>query len=338
MQIPHLNSLLKNYKMGVRIRFEYHFNNWRTKIGIPLKSEEILQHSNNSCCCHYNKNIGNGPSCEPNSTNNKNSLNISNISSAKRKRQNADDIEQTVEVEDTQTPLSPNSVKSETLIIPKVSPLETVNLPSASDSQAQQTNDNEEQENETDNLAVNTLNELISSIHNDKPPKFPSKPTPDRSPVNLLQILQLSGARALSIVKFYKDKKHLTNIHRSQLIQIIVEFFDQNDYHLSLNASHNLEWEILKMFPTEKLEYYRTEKRGKIYVKYSNMKRYKRERNIKVNNELEMLNTRQRRSNQQNDENKRQTDDGVDVDTENYDEWPLMPEPEIEVKEEYLSD
>ncbi|KAK4885190.1 hypothetical protein RN001_001461 [Aquatica leii] len=42
--------------------------------------------------------------------------------------------------------------------------------------------------------------------------------------------------------------------------------------HLSLACSHRLEQEILKRFPTEKLEFYRVSKRGKIYNKYANMK------------------------------------------------------------------
>ncbi|KAK4886924.1 hypothetical protein RN001_003195 [Aquatica leii] len=42
--------------------------------------------------------------------------------------------------------------------------------------------------------------------------------------------------------------------------------------HLSLACSHRLEQEILKRFPTEKLEFYRVTKRGKIYNKYANIK------------------------------------------------------------------
>uniref|UniRef100_A0A1A9WFY2 Uncharacterized protein n=1 Tax=Glossina brevipalpis TaxID=37001 RepID=A0A1A9WFY2_9MUSC len=84
----------------------------------------------------------------------------------------------------------------------------------------------------------------------------------------------------MSIVKYYQQHKKFTTAHRTQLVHTIVDFFDIHDFHLSLNTSHNLENQILKMFPTKRLEYYRTEKGGKIYVKFCNMKRYKRYTNV----------------------------------------------------------
>lgn len=105
-----------------------------------------------------------------------------------------------------------------------------------------------------------------------------------RALISLKQILRMSGAQGQALTKYYQTHKRFTPAQRSQLLQIIVDFFDAHNYHLSLHTSHNLEWQILKMFPSEKLEYYRTEKRGKIYVKFSNKKRYKRDSLYNRNN------------------------------------------------------
>ncbi|XP_067638070.1 uncharacterized protein [Eurosta solidaginis] len=45
------------------------------------------------------------------------------------------------------------------------------------------------------------------------------------------------------------------------------------DIHMSLQSSYCLEGEILEIFPNEKLSFYRTEKRGKLYTKFCNMKK-----------------------------------------------------------------
>ncbi|XP_058985200.1 uncharacterized protein LOC109612655 [Musca domestica] len=52
---------------------------------------------------------------------------------------------------------------------------------------------------------------------------------------------------------------------------------------MSLQESYNLEKQIIEMFPNEKLHSYRTDRRGKLYVKYNNMKRnhiYQKDRDV----------------------------------------------------------
>ncbi|XP_067634284.1 uncharacterized protein [Eurosta solidaginis] len=92
----------------------------------------------------------------------------------------------------------------------------------------------------------------------------------------LMHIINLSGYKGQTLLEYYQQHRVLTNVHRNLLIKLIVNFFEMNGYHLSLKVSHNLEQQILKLFPGEKLQYYRNEKRGRIYVKFCNMKRYKR--------------------------------------------------------------
>ncbi|XP_065368095.1 uncharacterized protein LOC135960678 [Calliphora vicina] len=326
LEFRHIHNLLNNYKTGVRIRFEYHFNNWRNTIGLPLKPD--------ICCCRYKTNQDNNNSfmeCHnmENSITNTTTNTDDFHNDAKRKRHNHNVTEDLSYFNESQPQLSPQSAKSDNseseMIDNSPAPAircETPNL------QSNKTDDEEEMDN------LNILVDLISSSVKETKPKFPSKQILDRSPVNLAQILQSSGTRGLSIVNFYKKKKHLTNVHRTQLIQTIVDFFDENDIHLSLNMSHNLESEIMKMFPTETMEYYRTEKRGKIYVKFSNMKRYKRERNNKVNSEIENISRRTRQSHT-NDDNVQSIDEnGVEQDVNNYEGWPIIAEPEVIVKEE----
>lgn len=339
MQFCHVNSLLKNYKMGVRIRFEYNFISWRNKVGLPLK--EIQSYcTSTSCCnnCQYFKSIDqNGY---------KESLNNDSTSKAttkKRKTSNNDLLKpnEPIETNDTQPLLSPHSTKSEkpssrhnTLndsILTPITVLETA-LP---------TTNHTEDELENENCTLYTLRDFLSASleKSPPPPKFPSRATSDKCPVSLKQILELSGPRGISILNFYNEQNHLTNDKRCQLIQLIVDFFDENDYHLSLNMSHNLEWEILKMFPHEKLEYYRTEKRGKIYVKFCNLKRYKRERNNKAKSENEIKNFRPRRTLNRNHHLDGFVVEENTTDMDNDDngmDWPAGAEVEIEVKEETI--
>lgn len=68
-------------------------------------------------------------------------------------------------------------------------------------------------------------------------------------------------------------EKLLTDEERQLIISLIAQHFHKNNLPMSLSTSYKLEKEILDMFPKEKLDYYRTERRGKIYAKYHNSKR-----------------------------------------------------------------
>ncbi|XP_037806699.1 uncharacterized protein LOC119600512 isoform X2 [Lucilia sericata] len=90
--------------------------------------------------------------------------------------------------------------------------------------------------------------------------------------VNVLDILKLHK-NGCKILKFYEKSQKISEEHRSCIMNIIVQHFESKDLHMSLQTSYQLENQILKIFPTEKLEYYRIERRGKIYSKYYNKKK-----------------------------------------------------------------
>lgn len=315
MDYSHIHSLLKGYKTGIKIRFEYNLRNWRHKLGIPLKTCDT---SHSSCCCTNTRPCDN---IVENSYGENTIMNTTAVDCNDAKRQSVD-----IEVgaatkkenldEHNNAISSPHSVYSNNSLINMLNSDDVFNFGPITESANDKTN-NTDNEIDISNVPLQALGELLSDCDN-VTPKFPSKNTPEKYTVNLKLILKMSGARAATIVKFYKEKNRLTNVHRSQLIQLVVDYFIENNYHLSLNLSHNLEWEIIKMFPTEKLEYYRTEKRGKIYAKFSNMKRYKRERSLKSITEAEIMHSSKRRARQKSDE----------------DNWYPTAEPEIVVKEE----
>lgn len=75
------------------------------------------------------------------------------------------------------------------------------------------------------------------------------------------------------IIEKYQKTKSLTEEHRTIIVATIVQYYDFNNISMTLQASYRLENEIIEIFPTEKLEFYRTDRRGKIYIKYHNMKK-----------------------------------------------------------------
>ncbi|KAI8115812.1 hypothetical protein FF38_08355 [Lucilia cuprina] len=90
--------------------------------------------------------------------------------------------------------------------------------------------------------------------------------------INAFEILK-SNKIGCRIMDSYKITKTLTEDQRSLLINIIARHFNENNQHMSLQISYKLEEQILSIFPTEKNEFYRTERQGKIYAKYCNLKK-----------------------------------------------------------------
>ncbi|KAH8318334.1 hypothetical protein KR074_009115 [Drosophila pseudoananassae] len=94
--------------------------------------------------------------------------------------------------------------------------------------------------------------------------------------VSVLGILQSSGMKAQSLLGCLGQNEPLDAVQRLLLIQLVCGYYEDNQLHLTLQRSHLLEREILELFPREQLQFYRTERRGKIYVRFTNMKRNKR--------------------------------------------------------------
>ncbi|TMW52952.1 hypothetical protein DOY81_001985 [Sarcophaga bullata] len=89
---------------------------------------------------------------------------------------------------------------------------------------------------------------------------------------NLRQILEETNGGQV-IVNYYEKHKILREEHRTALISTIARYIDTHGSGLSISESNQLEAQIVEMFPTEKEEFYRTNKRGRIYNKVANMKR-----------------------------------------------------------------
>lgn len=88
----------------------------------------------------------------------------------------------------------------------------------------------------------------------------------------LLKILK-NHKSGRQVLQYYTNQKKFNESHRNIIIRMIVEYFDSRDIPLTLQTSHRLENEILELFPTEKIDFYRTERRGKIYMKYHNKRK-----------------------------------------------------------------
>ncbi|XP_017960151.1 uncharacterized protein LOC108653826 [Drosophila navojoa] len=98
----------------------------------------------------------------------------------------------------------------------------------------------------------------------------------EESGVTVLSILQASPVKAQSLLERIGQNEQLDAVQRLLLIQLICSYYEDNRLHLTLQRSHLLEREILQLYPKEQLCFYRTERRGKIYVRFTNMKRNKR--------------------------------------------------------------
>lgn len=75
-----------------------------------------------------------------------------------------------------------------------------------------------------------------------------------------------------SIIEHYQQLQILTEKQRNMLLNIIVDYFYAKNITMTLQISYGLEKQIIKLFPKEKLEFYRSERRGKLYIKYHNCK------------------------------------------------------------------
>lgn len=99
-----------------------------------------------------------------------------------------------------------------------------------------------------------------------------SPETTEKNRVTVSEILT-SHRNGHRIIEAYKKNNRLNEEQRNLVITMIGSYFDQRSYHMSLQTSYRLEKEILAMFPSEKVEFYRTERRGRIYTKYQNIKK-----------------------------------------------------------------
>ncbi|KAI8130050.1 hypothetical protein CVS40_0842 [Lucilia cuprina] len=76
------------------------------------------------------------------------------------------------------------------------------------------------------------------------------------------------------IQNYYNNNKTLHDEQRNLLINTITKYIESKNITCSLSDCMEIEKQIYNIFPTEKLEFYTNGKRGKIYNKLANYKRF----------------------------------------------------------------
>lgn len=99
-----------------------------------------------------------------------------------------------------------------------------------------------------------------------------SSDTDDKLNINVMDIFKESR-KCRGILDSYKKIKYLKDEQRNVLINEVAQYFENNECHMSLQTSYKLERQMLTNFSSEKLEYYRCQRRGKIYLKFHNLKK-----------------------------------------------------------------
>uniref|UniRef100_A0A0K8U4M7 Uncharacterized protein n=1 Tax=Bactrocera latifrons TaxID=174628 RepID=A0A0K8U4M7_BACLA len=291
MKCHHIGELLHSYKLGTRIRFEYYFERWRRDQNQPLLPASAPNHCQHYTLCHMLARTTH----LPHTTTPPPAATASEVITVHKSMQTRATNTAAVRCVNVATNTSEMLFKmpTQSKTPPPLAPVKDAlrEMPQLT-RQPSMLDDGIMSEPPTNALSVNATTTTAMPTATTASggggggvtrlaPQFQFINDTDEEEVDngpLLHILKSSGFKGLSLLEYYQQHQHFMNVHRTLLIQLIVNFFDMNEYHLSLRVSHNLEQQILQLFPSEKLEYYRTEKRGKIYVKFCNMKRYKRDK------------------------------------------------------------
>ncbi|XP_055858330.1 uncharacterized protein LOC129920869 [Episyrphus balteatus] len=130
-----------------------------------------------------------------------------------------------------------------------------------------------------------TASPAVSSSFKEISPITQNPETASQTRITLETILKTSP-KGQMLVEIYKKNQKFKEAHRTLLIHLIAEYFNDKGIHLELAATYSIEREIISKFPSEQLEFYRTSKRGRIYNKYCNYKysliKVNRNSNVKV--------------------------------------------------------
>lgn len=273
----HLSELLRNFRFGTRIRFEHHLERWRRWLNVPLQGGAQFQSSGhcNGCRC----------------------AEVQAQAQAQDQSQSVSMCQPPPLVELTESePLSDGGPKgadlaktipAESLValsVPRTAPVPFQTLPLKDG--APELMEVKEELPSSMGSGNGGAGEMVlgcpegpgvgvSSSGGSYAGGEDQQPAVDRG-VSVLGILQTCGMKAQSLLERIGQNEPLDAVQRLLLIQLVCSYYEDNQLHLTLQRSHLLEREILQLFPREELHYYRTERRGKIYVRFTNMKRSKR--------------------------------------------------------------
>ncbi|KAH8321855.1 hypothetical protein KR067_006608, partial [Drosophila pandora] len=233
----HLSELLRNFRFGTRIRFEHHLERWRRWLNVPLQGMQGQGGGSHCSGCRCGEVL------------------IQNQPVACQPAQMA-----VAELDTKTEDLTPTDGPAESLVAPSEAPPDI--------SPAYQPRPQAVQSDPAE-LPMGTPTVASEVVATDGG-------SPEDRGVSVLGILQSSGMKAQSLLACLGQNEALDAVQRLLLIQLICGYYEDNQLHLTLQRSHLLEREILELYPREQLQFYRTERRGKIYVRFTNMKRNKR--------------------------------------------------------------
>ncbi|KAH8371891.1 hypothetical protein KR093_009243 [Drosophila rubida] len=245
----HLNELLRNFRYGTRIRFEHHLERWRRWINMPFQDAPI------DAECSGSKSLGVGVGA-----------------GAGAGLGHCNGCQCVVASAPMQMPMPMSKSHSKSDLLDDASK----QLPSEPFVSL-----NEEPDGSAFNVPL-PLGDHTDLVHTELvtseliKPELPEMECSVESGVTVLAILQASPVKAHALLERLGHNEQLDAVQRLLLIQLICSYYEDNRLHLTLQRSHLLEREILQLFPKEQLCFYRTERRGKIYVRFTNMKRNKR--------------------------------------------------------------
>ncbi|XP_037947636.1 uncharacterized protein LOC119679384 [Teleopsis dalmanni] len=248
MKAEHMTELLRNYRLGIRIRFEHHFEKWRCSINKPIVNS----------VANYNNTAPFRPTCNG--------------------FQNPNENTQMLSKKSVSVGVNTDPVELCTISInPPIPPLVALPPPIIATQKKRKTQEHKD---------VQQLPQLIPM----SPPsssrcniKIKNKKSNNSRRMSVMNILKSSGCKGLDVFASYEKNRILTEQDRTTIVNLIAEYFIENNLHISLKTSYALERQILNLFPTEKLRNYRTSRRGRIYVRYYNSKCYRRAKRIIVN-------------------------------------------------------
>ncbi|XP_033154767.1 uncharacterized protein LOC117137439 [Drosophila mauritiana] len=253
----HLSELLRNFRFGTRIRFEHHLERWRRWLNVPLQGAQGQGSSHCSGCrC---------PEIQGQSRCQEQSPLPMEQPSEQDELHKPEDLAKTIPAESLVALSDPREM-------PVPFPLPLGHPP------AEITNDIMMVKQELMPMQQTRTSEAVlvaGSSGGTSGNKEEATAAPDQE-VSILGILRSSGMKAQSLLERIGQNDPLDAVQRLLLIQLVCSYYEENQMHLTLQRSHLLEREILQLFPQEQLSYYRTERRGKIYVRFTNMKRSKR--------------------------------------------------------------
>ncbi|XP_017045424.1 uncharacterized protein LOC108090979 [Drosophila ficusphila] len=254
----HVSELLRNFRFGTRIRFEHHLERWRRWLNVPLQGGQGQGSTHCSGCrcsevqaqavCQGQTPLGMGHAAEGLEEMEK-TVDLAKAVPAQSLLASSEPGEMPVPFQMPMEQTVPQMANEMALVKQELLP-------------AQPQRAAEPEPGAGSSGGTSACKEEPGAVADQE--------------VSIVGILRASGAKSQSLLERIGLNEPLDAVQRLLLIQLVCSYYEENHLHLTLQRSHLLEREILQLFPQEQLHYYRTERRGKIYVRFTNMKRSKR--------------------------------------------------------------